>query len=190
MDLYTASNRLWRGFRSHGETQERVIGDHALIGDGASCALVSVDGSIAWLCLPRFDSPSVFAQILDRDRGGTCRVAPASGEFESLQAYDESTNVLQTLFRSAQGVVQLTDFMPWSGDDDRFSVHELHRLIEVREGSVEMELVFDPPSLETMLRVRSAWDRHGRMNPGKLLPVHICMEVRTRPIIPSGEATA
>jgi hypothetical protein len=41
-----------------------------------------------------------------------------------------------------------------------------------------------------MLRVRSAWDRHGRMNPGKLLPVHICMEVRTRPIIPSGEATA
>jgi GH15 family glucan-1,4-alpha-glucosidase len=144
VDLYTASNRLWRGFRSHGETQERAIGDHALIGDGASCALVSVDGSIAWLCLPRFDSPSVFAQILDRDRGGTCRVAPASGEFESLQAYDESTNVLQTLFRSAQGVVQLTDFMPWSGDDDRFSVHELHRLIEVREGSVEMELVFDP----------------------------------------------
>jgi glycolate oxidase subunit GlcD len=59
--------------------------------------------------------------------------------------------------------------------------------LEKRE---EMELVFDPPSLETMLRVRSAWDRHGRMNPGKLLPVHICMEVRTRPIIPSGEATA
>jgi glycolate oxidase subunit GlcD len=59
--------------------------------------------------------------------------------------------------------------------------------LEKRE---EMELVFDPPSLETMLRVRSAWDRHGRMNPGKLLPVHICMEVRTRPLIPSGEATA
>ena len=142
MDLYTAARRLSQRFRL-ATGSPPALGDHALIGDGASCALVGVDGGIAWLCLPRFDSPSVFASILDPERGGTCRVAPA-GEFESLQAYDESTNVVQTLFRGSGGVVQLTDFMPWSGDDERFSVNELHRLVEVREGSVEMELAFDP----------------------------------------------
>lgn len=144
MDLYTAAHRLSRGFRANSDREERSIGDHALIGDGASCALVGVDGSISWLCLPRFDSPSVFAQILDPERGGFCRIAPANGEFESLQAYDDSTNVVQTLFRSEQGVVQMTDFMPWSGDDEDFSVHELHRMVEVREGSIELELIFDP----------------------------------------------
>ena len=86
----------------------------------------------------------MFAAILDPERGGTCRISPAGQDYESLQAYDESTNVLQTLFRTPQGVAQLTDFMPWSGDDERFSVHELHRLLEVREGSIEIELVFDP----------------------------------------------
>jgi GH15 family glucan-1,4-alpha-glucosidase len=85
----------------------------------------------------------VFATLLDPERGGTCRVSP-SRRFESLQAYDESTNVVQTLFRTAEGVAQLTDFMPWSGDDERFSVNEIHRLIEVREGSLELEVVFDP----------------------------------------------
>jgi GH15 family glucan-1,4-alpha-glucosidase len=144
MDLYTAAHRLSQRFGSDGEFSERALGEHALIGDGASCALVGVDGSIDWLCLPRFDSPSVFARILDPERGGSCRIAPADGHFDSLQAYDESTNVVQTLFRTARAVVQLTDFMPWSGDDERFSVHELHRMVEVREGSVELELVFDP----------------------------------------------
>lgn len=143
MDLYTAAERLSRRFPSPLAGSAPSIGEHALIGDCASCALVAVDGSIDWLCLPRFDSPSVFAAILDPERGGLCRVAP-TGAFESQQAYDESTNVVQTLFRTADGAVQLTDFMPYSGDDEHFSVHELHRLVEVREGSVELELVFDP----------------------------------------------
>jgi len=142
MDLYTSAHRLSQRFRP--AAGPNALGDHALIGDGASCALIGVDGSIAWLCMPRFDSPSVFAAILDPERGGTCRISPAGQDYESLQAYDESTNVLQTLFRTPQGVAQLTDFMPWSGDDERFSVHELHRLLEVREGSIEIELVFDP----------------------------------------------
>lgn len=51
---------------------------------------------------------------------------------------------MQTLFFTESGVVQLTDYMPWSGDDENFSVHEVHRLIEAQEGSVEMEVVFDP----------------------------------------------
>ena len=143
MDLYTAASRLSQRFRPVPGESAPSLGEYALIGDGASCALVGVDGSIGWACLPRFDSPSVFASILDPERGGTCRVSPCQ-PFESLQAYDEATNVVQTLFRTERGVAQLTDFMPWSSDDERFSVNELHRLIEVREGALDLEVVFDP----------------------------------------------
>ena len=90
MDLYTSAHRLSQRFRP--AAGPNALGDHALIGDGASCALIGVDGSIAWLCMPRFDSPSVFAAILDPKRGGTCRVSPAGQDYESLKAYDESNN--------------------------------------------------------------------------------------------------
>ena len=143
MDLYTAASRLSQRFRPVPGESAPSLGEYALIGDGASCALVGVDGSIGWACLPRFDSPSVFASILDPERGGTCRVSPCQ-PFESLQAYDEATNVVQTLFHTENGIAQLTDFMPWSSDDERFSVNELHRLIEVREGALDLEVVFDP----------------------------------------------
>lgn len=94
--------------------------------------------------MPRFDSPSVFASILDPDRGGRCQIAPAGDRFESLQAYDTATAVLQTLFRNpSEGAVVLTDFMPMV-DEGHSSVHEVHRLLEVREGSLEMEVLFDP----------------------------------------------
>jgi GH15 family glucan-1,4-alpha-glucosidase len=140
VEIYTASRRLARRFRP---SQGTSLGDHGLIGDGLTCALVGVDGSLAWLCFPRFDSPSVFASILDPQRGGTCRIAPAEADFESLQSYDDDTNVLQTLFQDGRGSVVLTDYMPWS-DDRHTSVHEVHRLIEVREGVAELEVVFDP----------------------------------------------
>ena len=101
---------------------------YGAIGEGHTCALVGLNGSVDWLCLPRFDSPSVFGSLLDPERGGRFRVCPAGGGYESLQAYDDATNVLQTLFRRPdQGAVVLTDFMPWT-DDLHSSVHELHRL--------------------------------------------------------------
>jgi GH15 family glucan-1,4-alpha-glucosidase len=113
------------------------------VGDGFSAALVGVNGSVDWLCLPRFDSPSLFGAVLDPERGGSFRISPSQG-YESRQAYDDATNVLQTLFHQpGRGVAVLTDFMPWSGDP-RASVHELHRLIEVREGTLEFEILFDP----------------------------------------------
>ncbi len=142
MDIYTASRRVAESFEINGCPLD--IGEYGVVGDGFSCALVGVDGSIDWLCFPSFDSPSVFAAILDRERGGFFRVSPDAERYESLQAYDDSTNVLQTLFRrSGEGVVCLTDFMPWS-DDPRSSIHELHRLLEARDGSMEMEVIFDP----------------------------------------------
>ncbi|MCZ6783216.1 MAG: glycoside hydrolase family 15 protein [Proteobacteria bacterium] len=142
MEIYTASRRLAHWFRP--SESGLGLGDYGVIGDGFTCALMGIDGSIGWLCLPRFDSPSVFASILDPARGGTLRIAPASPDFESLQAYDDVTNVLQTLFRrEGEGTVVVTDSMPWS-DDRHSSVHEVHRLIEVRDGTAEMEVVFDP----------------------------------------------
>jgi GH15 family glucan-1,4-alpha-glucosidase len=142
MDLYTSAARLSRPFVV--EHDVPPLGRHALIGDGHTAALVGVDGSVDWLCMPRFDSPSVFAAMLDPERGGRFQVAPKARPFESLQAYDSSTNVVQTLFTVPdQGVACLTDFMPWL-EDPRFSVHEVHRLLEVHEGSLQLEVIFDP----------------------------------------------
>ncbi len=146
MDLYSAARRLSRPFAFSEANRDEVlpIGAHGLIGDGYTAALVRIDGAIDWLCLPRFDSPAVFAALLDSERGGLTAITPASRPFESLQRYDPDTNVLETLFDvEQQGIVRLTDFMPWT-DDARSAIHEVHRRIECREGEVELEAIFDP----------------------------------------------
>jgi GH15 family glucan-1,4-alpha-glucosidase len=142
VDLYTASRRISTAFCVDGAP---LASDrYGVIGDGYSVALVGVDGSIDWMCLPRFDSPSCFGAILDPEAGGSFRVRPAREGYRSYQAYDDATNVLQTLFhREGEGVTVLTDFMPWNGDP-RSTFHELHRLVEVREGTMDLEVVFDP----------------------------------------------
>src|SRR5215467_14170322 len=88
------------------------IEDYALIGDLHSVALVGTDGAIDWLCLPRFDSPSVFGSILDAERGGSFRIAPARAGAETKQLYLPDTNVLITRFLSRDGVGEVHDFMP------------------------------------------------------------------------------
>ncbi len=88
----------------------RAIEDYGVIGNGHTAALVSSRGSIDWLCFHRFDSPSLFARILDPDRGGYWSIQP-EGRFESSHRYREGTNVLETTFRCAAGTVVLQDFM-------------------------------------------------------------------------------
>jgi alpha,alpha-trehalase len=89
-----------------------TLHDYGLIGNEKTGALVSRLGSIDWACLPRFDSPSVFARLLDRSRGGYLEVAPAE-QFVSHQQYVTGTNVLATIFELRRGVsLTLTDFMP------------------------------------------------------------------------------
>lgn len=147
MDLYSAARRLNRPFVFTSEASRRAlsIGDHGLIGDGFSAALVRADGAIDWLCFPRFDSPSVFAALLDEKRGGLTSVSPVEYPFETLQRYDPDTNVLETLFRVQGGkaTVRLTDYMPWT-DDPRSAVHEVHRRIQCVEGEANIKVVFDP----------------------------------------------
>jgi GH15 family glucan-1,4-alpha-glucosidase len=88
------------------------IAEHGLIGDLHTVALVGTDGTIDWYCCPRFDSPSVFAAILDADNGGRFRIAPQRDGWTSKQLYLPDTNVLITRFLMPDGVGELQDFMP------------------------------------------------------------------------------
>ena len=88
------------------------IAEHGLIGDLHSVALIGTDGTIDWYCCPRFDSPSVFASILDARRGGCYRLAPADEGWTSKQLYFPDTNVLITRFLTRDGVGEVEDFMP------------------------------------------------------------------------------
>lgn len=123
------------------------IQDYAVIGDGRSAALVSRDGSLDWLCWPRFDSPSLFAKLLDRQRGGAWSVAP-TGRTQTERLYVRGTNVLQTRFRTATGAVLLTDFMPVASEQEKgrllWPEHELVRRLECEQGEVEVAVHFDP----------------------------------------------
>jgi GH15 family glucan-1,4-alpha-glucosidase len=88
------------------------IEHYGVIGDRRTAALVGLKGSIDWMCYPQFDSPSVFAALLDHGRGGCFQIAPARDTVTSKQLYVPDTNVLITRFLSPDGVVEVTDFMP------------------------------------------------------------------------------
>ena len=112
------------------------IGEYALIGDCRTVALVSSEGSIDWLCAPDFDSPAVFARLLDVQRGGHFSIRPV-GPFESRIAYVEDSAVLKTTFRTPSGTATLTDFMPLregEGNDRLALPHAGRRVVRVLQG--------------------------------------------------------
>ncbi len=88
------------------------ISDHGLIGDLQTAALVTTDGTIDWFCSPRFDSPSMFASLLDANRGGHFRIAPDRDDYVSKQLYFPDTAILITRFMTPDGVGEVLDFMP------------------------------------------------------------------------------
>ncbi|HEX6336860.1 MAG TPA: glycoside hydrolase family 15 protein [Jiangellaceae bacterium] len=119
------------------------IGEHGLIGDLQTSALVAADGTIDWFCCPRFDSPSVFASLLDRDRGGHFRVTPDLSEWVSKQLYLPGTAILITRFLTPDGVGEVMDFMPvlQGGATDR---HRLVRLVRVVRGQMRFVVECQP----------------------------------------------
>nr|NIM51334.1 glycoside hydrolase family 15 protein [Gemmatimonadales bacterium] len=120
----------------------RRISEYGVIGDMHSAALVSGDGSIDWLCFPRFDSPSVFAALVDDAQGGYFRIRPV-GEFQHDHSYLPESNVLVANFQTRSGAVSLTDFMPVA-DEITHCEHEVVRVVRCQSGSVEMEAEFLP----------------------------------------------
>jgi GH15 family glucan-1,4-alpha-glucosidase len=125
-------------------TRTLTLAEYGLIGDMRTAALIGLDGAIDWCCLPRFDSGSVFAAILDQERGGTWAIRP-QGEWTSTQRYLPRTNILETTFRTADGVVTLTDFMPVTEDGRPWGAHpEIHRQVRCSRGRVSMQVVFMP----------------------------------------------
>ena len=119
------------------------ISDHGLIGDLQTSALVSTDGTVDWFCCPRFDSPSVFASLLDADRGGYFRIAPDTSDYVSRQLYFPDTAMLITRFMTPDGVGEVTDFMPVAGNrpTDR---HRLVRLLRTVRGSMRFVIEIKP----------------------------------------------
>jgi GH15 family glucan-1,4-alpha-glucosidase len=87
------------------------IENYGVIGDLSTAALVSLEGSIDFMCFPRFDSPSIFAALLDAKNGGSFRLAPAAGKFKPHQRYLPDTNILLTRFLGEDGIAAVSDFM-------------------------------------------------------------------------------
>lgn len=121
------------------------IENYGVIGNMRSIALVCTNGSIDFLCFPTFDSPTVFAGLLDPERGGHFRICPDIKNMRTRQLYLPDTNILLTRFLSDDGVAEITDFMPVVEDQDQQQIgHHILRMIRVIKGEVKFKLQCSP----------------------------------------------
>jgi alpha,alpha-trehalase len=125
----------------------KPIADYGLLADCNSAALVERTGSIDWLCMPRYDSPAIFARLLDPD-AGHWSIRPTAA-FEVERRYLDGTLVIETTFTTAEGTVRLTDAMAFADGQRDHELgldppHELLRLVEGVSGSVELDMELAP----------------------------------------------
>lgn len=118
-------------------TGSKPLEDYGLIGNMVSAALVSRDGSIDWLCLPRFDSAACFAALLGDTTHGRWLLAPADQSASASRSYLPDTAVIETRFVTSSGVVSVTDFMPFTEDEEKVDVV---RIVRGLEGEVDMRM--------------------------------------------------
>ena len=117
------------------------IENFGVIGDLYTVALVSMDGSIDFMCWPEFDSPSIFARLLDETKGGYFRLAPVFEEVHHKQIYLTDTNILLSRFLSKDGVAEVSDFMPV---EPIGSAHTLIRRAKTARGEVRFRMTCGP----------------------------------------------
>jgi GH15 family glucan-1,4-alpha-glucosidase len=132
---------------------QQPIENYGVIGDLQTAALVGMDGSIDWLCFPHFDSPSVFAALLDKEKGGHFKISPTVADVTHKQFYWPDTNVLMTRFLSNDGVGEITDYMPVDKPDPWHGRHQLVRRVAVVRGTM-------PFRMECLPAFNYARDRH------------------------------
>jgi GH15 family glucan-1,4-alpha-glucosidase len=158
------------------------ISAYGLVGDCRSAALIGHDGSVDWLCLPRFDHPSVFGRILDARRGGYWQIAPR-GPYEVAQHYNDRGNVLRTGFTTRTGHAVVSDFMPVHhetlADEARpHSEPRLVRLVECLSGEVAMRSEIHPAPDYGQTQADRFDNEDGRYH-GDTEDLHVCIRATT-----------
>jgi GH15 family glucan-1,4-alpha-glucosidase len=167
---------------------EPKLSDYALIGNSRSAALVFKSGSIDWCCLPEFHSPSIFAALLDKEKGGYFSISPVD-EYSSTQKYIPETNVLETYFKTDHGEVRLLDAFTALSEKEKaaslFPDHEILRVVDGISGSVKMKLEYVPrvfygkylPTLEDRKRlgISFSWKENIYILSSTLEPDHIAV---------------
>jgi GH15 family glucan-1,4-alpha-glucosidase len=118
------------------------IENYGVIGNMCSIALVGVNGSIDFLCYPNFDSPTIFAALLDDERGGSFQIQPQLGKRHARQLYLPETNILLTRFLADEGVAELTDYMPIASDGAQ--PNEIIRTVAVIRGEINFRMTCQP----------------------------------------------
>lgn len=114
------------------------IENYGIIGDLNTVALVGLNGSIDFLCFPHFDSPSIFAALLDEQKGGRFEISPQFAQMKTKQLYLPDTNILLTRFLSTEGVGEITDFMPV--EESKGGGGELIRRVTTVRGEVRYKM--------------------------------------------------
>lgn len=140
------------------------IESYGLIGNMRTAALVSMRGSIDWLCFPHFDSPSIFAALLDDGRGGRFSISPRDDGVSYKQLYWPDTNVLTTRFLSPDGVAEIDDFMPVSSAAQ--CEGQIVRRVSAVRGAVDLHLVCEPAFDYGRVRSTTEITRHGAIFEG------------------------
>jgi GH15 family glucan-1,4-alpha-glucosidase len=137
------------------------ISAYGIIGDMRTAALIGLNGSIDWCCLPDFPSASTFAALLDSKRGGRFQIAPAE-HHTAEQRYLPATNVLVTTFHGdSGGAVEVTDFMPVTPEGRRGTFAEVHRKVRCTRGSMDVIIRFEPRLNYAATRTRLIGRRNG-----------------------------
>src|SRR6266481_8103607 len=119
----------------------KPIENYGVIGDLHTVALVGMDGSIDFMCFPEFDSPTIFAALLDYKKGGSFKLAPVMDGASQKQLYLTESNILLSRFLSSDGVAEISDFMPITGMGH---AHNVVRRAKTIRGDIRFRMICDP----------------------------------------------